>query len=172
MTDRTFFIDRTILFRIFGRDPLAVRKFEEMQETLATTADATTANVEATLAARDGTYVTLSANAELPNERVLAVGPGLQLDTSVEGKVTLRANVYSENGWPVELVAQGATSLVLPTLGILATTGGTETFANKTLNAPRLSGLVNAADDAAAAAAGVPVGGMYRTGSDLKVRVA
>lgn len=35
-----------------------------------------------------------------------------------------------------------------------------------------ISSLVNAVDDAAAAAAGVPVGGMYRDGSVLMVRVA
>lgn len=35
-----------------------------------------------------------------------------------------------------------------------------------------LAGIVNAADDAAAAAAGVPVGGFYRTGSALKIRAA
>ena len=33
------------------------------------------------------------------------------------------------------------------------------------------AGLVNAANDAAAAAAGVPVGGLYRNGSVLMVRV-
>lgn len=35
-----------------------------------------------------------------------------------------------------------------------------------------LAGLTDAADDAAASGAGVPVGGMYRTGSILKVRIA
>ena len=35
-----------------------------------------------------------------------------------------------------------------------------------------ISSLVNAINDAAAASAGVPVGGMYRNGSVLMVRVA
>lgn len=35
-----------------------------------------------------------------------------------------------------------------------------------------ISALVNAVNDAAAASAGVPVGGMYRNGSVLMVRVA
>jgi hypothetical protein len=34
-----------------------------------------------------------------------------------------------------------------------------------------LASLTDAADDAAAAIAGVPVGGMYRTTSTLKVRI-
>lgn len=172
MTDRTFFIDREILFRFFGGDRLAVTKFETLQEKVATTENASTAAVEATQAQRDATYVTLSANAELPNERVLAVGAGMSLDTGTAGQVILRANLYSDSGHSVQMNAVGPTVLQLPTAGILATIGGVETFTNKTLNAPRLSGLTDAADDAAAAAAGVPVGGVYRNGSVLRVRLA
>lgn len=40
------------------------------------------------------------------------------------------------------------------------------------LDAPKLSNILDAADDAAAAALSVPVGGIYRTGSILKIRVA
>ena len=40
------------------------------------------------------------------------------------------------------------------------------------LDGPSLSGIVDAADDAAAATAGVVVGGVYRTGSILKIRVS
>lgn len=40
------------------------------------------------------------------------------------------------------------------------------------LSAPKLSSILEAADDAAAAALSVPVGGIYRTGSVLKIRVA
>jgi hypothetical protein len=169
--DRTFFIPRVDLSRVFG-NPAVVRQFEELQQTVAKSEDASTATVEATTALRDATYVTLSANAELPNERVFAVGAGLSLYTGEAGRVTLRSNVFSDNGWPVEFVASGATSLGLPTVGILATRAGVETLSNKTLAEPKLSGLVDAADDAAAATAGVPVGGIYRTVSALKVRVS
>lgn len=41
-----------------------------------------------------------------------------------------------------------------------------------TLAAPAMTGLQDAADDAAAAAAGVAVGGVYRNGSALMIRVA
>lgn len=171
MTDRTFLIDRKDLLAAFG-DPRVVRQFETMQESVAVTTETTTANVAETQALRDATYVTLSANAELPNERVLAVGPGLSLDTSAAGIVRLDSNVYSDDGWPVQLRATGATVLQLPISGVLATRAGPETLSNKTLDAPKLSGLTNAADDAAASAAGVPVGGVYRNGSELRVRVA
>jgi hypothetical protein len=159
------------LSRVFG-DPRVVRQFETLQEQVATTSDTTTAAVAETGALKDAAFVTLSANAELPNERVLAVGAGMALDTATPGLVRLISNVFSDNGWPVELVASGATSLGLPTVGILATRAGAETLSNKTLAEPKLSGLVDAADDAAAATAGVPVGGIYRTGSALKVRVS
>ena len=59
-----------------------------------------------------------------------------------------------------------------PLTGILATVGNIETLTNKTLAAPKLSGLGDYADDAAAAGGGVPVGGVYRTGSALKIRVS
>lgn len=169
--DRTFFIDRTALFNVFG-DPRVVRQFETLQENVATNTDATTAAVDATQAQREATYVTLSANAELPNERVFAVGPGLSLDVTTPGQVKLESNVYSDDGWPVVLSVSGATALQLPTSGFVATRAGVETLSNKTLAAPSLLGLGDYVDDAAAAGGGVPVGGVYRTASALKVRVA
>lgn len=171
MIDRSFFLRRGDLSRVFGGNMALVAQFETLQENVATNTESSTAAIEATATQREATYVTLSANAELPNERVLGVGPGLALDVGTAGQVTLSSNVFSENGWPVQLVATGATTLQLPIAGIVATRSNTETFSNKTLAAPKLSGLTNAADDTAAAGAGVPVGGVYRDGSNLKVRV-
>lgn len=171
MTDRTFFLTRGELYNFLGSDVM-VRKFETLQENVAVTTEASTAAVADTEALKDATFVTLSANAELPNERVLAVGPGMQIDATQAGRAIIRSNVYSDNGWEVQLVASGATSLVLPIAGILATRAGEETLSNKTLAAPKVTGLVNAANDAAAATAGVPVNGLYLNGSVLQVRVA
>lgn len=39
-------------------------------------------------------------------------------------------------------------------------------------NPVKISSLTNAADDTAAASAGVPVNGLYRDGSTLKIRVS
>jgi hypothetical protein len=42
---------------------------------------------------------------------------------------------------------------------------------NFILDGPSLSNIVDAADDTAAATAGIAVGGVYRTGSTLKIRI-
>ena len=47
MIDRTFFLDRDELSRAFG-NPTIVRKFEEMQESVAASAQTSTAVIEAT----------------------------------------------------------------------------------------------------------------------------
>ena len=47
------------------------------------------------------------------------------------------------------------------------------TYVASTLTNPvKISSLTNAADDTAAASAGVPVNGLYRDGSTLKIRVS
>lgn len=49
---------------------------------------------------------------------------------------------------------------------------GTLAFSQHTFtDAPAIATITNAADDTAAAAAGVPIGGLYRTGSAMKIRV-
>ena len=54
----------------------------------------------------------------------------------------------------------------------LVSVSGTQTLTNKTLTTPLISGLADYADDAAAAGGSVPVGGLYRTASALKIRVS
>jgi len=170
VTDRTFFLGRDELFNVFG-NMRAVMQFETLQERVATSSEATEAIVADTQALRDATFITLSANSELSNERVLTLGPGLSFDLATPGQVRINTSVATEGGWPVQFSVTGATALGLPVSGFLATRSGQETLSNKTLAAPRLSGLVNAVDDTAAASAGVPVGGVYRNGSALQVRV-
>ena len=48
---------------------------------------------------------------------------------------------------------------------------GVSSATNKA-GAPMLGSLVNAASDAAASAAGVPVGGLYRNGNAVQIRLA
>lgn len=170
-------IDRQFLYRTFG-DDRAVKAFEQLQETVSTNDDALRANVAATGSLSEATFLTLSPNAELPNEYVLKLGPGLTFETG-EGEIVIRADglVQNRTDFEIAFVAAGESEVAVPLSGILATLANVETLENKTLAAPKLTAptladLVDAADDAAAAAGGVPVGGVYRDGSVLMVRVA
>lgn len=166
----TFLIKREDLVKAFG-DPRVVAQFEELQRTVAETSQSTGANVDATTALKDAAFLTLSPNEELPNEFVLQLGEGLAFDIE-DGVATLVVQAVIVGGYTVRMLAAGDTELILPVGGVLATRGGTETFSNKTIDAPVLSGLANAADDAAAATAGVPVGGVYHASGALRVRLA
>lgn len=122
MTPNNFSIPREILQKMLG-NPRAVASFERMGVVLAETADATTANVADTQALKDASFVTLSANSDLPNERVLQFGPGLRGDVTT-GTVTLRLDrniPQATGGFSVLFVAAGDTQLGLPPGGTLAT---------------------------------------------------
>jgi hypothetical protein len=166
-------IPREVLTVLF-KNPRWAKAFEQMQLKVVEADEALSVQVPATTALKDATYVTLSANAELPNERVLQFGEGIGFVLS-DGAITIaldRGGVKAVGGFDVRLVASGDTRVAVPLTGTMATRDNIETLTNKTLAAPKLSGLTNAADDTAAAGAGVPVGGVYRDGSTLKVRVA
>lgn len=167
-------LTRDLLSQLFNGNPRAVKAFEDQARTVAAVEAQTLTTVAATDALEDATVLTLSPNATLRNERVVARGHGIELvddGTNVTIRIKSDEAPIVEGGFDVILRAQGITDLLLPIEGTLATRAGTETFANKTLAAPKLSGLTNAANDAAAAGAGVPVGGVYRNGSALQVRV-
>lgn len=169
MADETFFIDRRELARVF--DQRAARQFEEMQQRLAETSERTTAGVEATDALSQASFVTLSPNAELENEFVLSVSGPLRIRTGPSGVNLTAAAPELQGDFEATFIVSGPTSLALPLMGTLATRQGAEMLENKTLAAPSVSGLVNAADDTAAGAAGVPVGGVYHDAGALRVRL-
>lgn len=169
--NRSYFIDRETLTKTFG-NPAMVAAFEDLQNTVARTESVATANVEATGKLSDAAFVTLSPNAELPNERVLALGEGLRFVLAPGGVTIVSDAPLVEGGYRVRMTVAGDSDLALPLTGILATRDNVETLTHKTLASPALAGIANYADDAAAASGGVPVGGVYRTGSALKMRVS
>jgi hypothetical protein len=131
------------------------------------------ANVAATERLDQATVITLSGNAAFANERILRTGRGITAQDS-GATLTLACNdtvPTVSGGFPLVLRVTADSDCTLPSKGQIATTGNVETLQRKTLDAPKLSGLGNYVDDTAAAAGGVPVGGVYRNGSVVMVRV-
>lgn len=166
-------LPRDLLAKALG-NPRLVTAFEQQSQAITETQQQAGETLAATSALQDATFVTLSPNDTLTGERVLKVGPGLKIAIT-DDAVTISVNdevPHILGGFAALMTAQGPTSLVLPLSGTLATRAGDETLSNKTLSSAAFTGLGDYADDTAAAAGGVPVGGVYRTASTLKVRVA
>lgn len=166
-------LPRDLLAKALG-NPRLVTAFEQQSQAITETQQQAGETLAATSALQDATFVTLSPNDTLTGERVLKVGPGLKIAIT-DDAVTISVNdevPHVRGGFAALMTAQGPTSLVLPLSGTLATRAGDETLSNKTLSSASFIGLGDYADDTAAAAGGVPVGGVYRTASALKVRVA
>lgn len=167
-------LPRDALFKALNGDKRLVAAFEQQAQVVQETQQQAGDTVAATSALQDATFITLSPNETLTGERVLKVGPGISIATT-DDAVTLSVSdevPHVSGGFAVQMIAQGRSTLILPLAGTLATRSGEETLNNKTLASPLLDGIGDYADDTAAAAGGVAVGGIYRTGSVLKVRVA
>jgi hypothetical protein len=167
-------ISRRDLAEAFPGRPRLVRQFELQSKQIDEATNGLQTTAQATQAIQDATVITLSSNATFTNERVLQIGQGLSA-VDDGNKLTIRTDQtvpLVNGGFTVNLVVSGTCVLVLPLSGTVATIANPETLTNKTLAAPKLSGLGDYADDSAAASGGVPVSGIYRTGSALKVRVS
>ncbi len=165
-------LPRDILARALGGDVRAVRAFEQEAATNAETADRVASSVDATDALVDATVLVLSPNAVFNNERVLKLGEGLSArDDGTNLTIYADDRVpHNIGGFRVIMVSTQDTQLQLPTRGLLATVDQPETLARKTLNAPMAINIGEYANDAAAAAGGVPVDGIYTTAGALKLR--
>jgi hypothetical protein len=167
-------INRNLLEQAFPGQPRLQREFEEQAKTVDATAATVASSVGATEALQDATVITLSANAAFTNERVLRLGHGLESvtdDSFVTISVDPTESPHVEGGFSVTFRSQGVTDIVLPTSGTLATRAGSEKLSNKTLETLIVL-ATDYANDAAAAAGGVPINGVYRTAGALKVRIS
>ena len=155
-------LTRADLQRVFGNDHKILLAFEQMQQAVATNTVSTATNVAATADLQDATVLTLSSNDALNNERILAVGDGLGLTDLGPGQqliLSLLNLIVLSGGFGLTFNVTSDTSLSLPASGrVMVNTD--------------FSSLSNFANDAAAASGGVPVGGLYRTGSSVSVRVS
>lgn len=138
----TTFLNRADIAKAVGNNPKIVQGFESAFTQIAKTQEATEANAGATSGLANATFVLLSSDDATPNQRILAVVAPLALDDGgPNGDITLSMSIV-----PL-------------------------TKASPEIDTPTFPGLVNAANDAAAAAAGVVLNGAYRNGSVLMVRV-
>lgn len=160
---------RSELARAFPDQPRLVAAFEEQFAVVKSVADSPVSLAEATTALADGTFIVLSANEALTSERILMPGNGVTLSAD-ESTVTISVEApVLEGGHPATFNVFGSTVLSLPLAGFLATRAGIETLSNKTLSAAKY-GDGTFANDAAAAAGGVPLSGIYFNGTALTVR--
>ena len=151
---------RHLLAKHFPGDERTVAAFEELNNIVLDSQSSLAANVEATSALQDATVLTLSANETLTNERILKLASGLEaVDDGQFLTIQLKDVARTEN-FGVTLIAQGDSQLAVPLVGTVLVKEhiGAQVFGNY-------------ANDAAAAAAGVPIDGLYRNGSVLMVRV-
>ncbi|QVJ07699.1 hypothetical protein L7H23_01230 [Sphingopyxis sp. BSN-002] len=166
-------LDRRLLGEVFN-NPRMIRAMEAQAQAVDVATEGLSTQAEATEAIQDASVIVLASNAAFSNERILELGQGLSgVDEDGKLKLSTSSKVPIVNGdFTLLLTLAGDTTVAIPLGGILATVANVETFSNKTLAAPKIDGLGNYADDTAAAAGGVPVKGIYRTGSILKTRVA
>lgn len=167
-------LDRRMLAQVFPDNPRLVQAFEAQSKAVDDTTAGLTTQAQATEKLQDAAVIVLAGNQAFTNERVLQLGQGLtgEDDGSVL-KLRTSSKVPLVNGdFTLFITLAGNSSVAIPLNGILATLANVEILSNKTLAAPKIDGLGDYADDTAAAAGGVPVKGIYRTGNALKVRLA
>lgn len=166
-------ITRDRLGKVFN-DVRLVRAFERQAQVVDENSDGLATTAVATEAMNEATVIVLSPNAAFNNERVLVLGEGLSgNDNGSELVVSISDSIpVISGGFKLFLAVAGDSSVALPLTGTLATIQNPETLQRKTLDKPRVTVWGDFADDAAAATGGCPVGGVYRTGSNLKVRVS
>ena len=170
--DKSSLIPRDLLGKYFGEDPRLIAAFEDQALAVAETVEIVDGTVGATNRLQDATVVTLSANEVFNNEFLLTPGDGTQLAVTA-GKVAINVDQtvarVAQNS--ARFVPPAHVTLFLPATGTLVSDTAPAILYEKTLNKPSMSGLVNANGDTSAAAAGVPIGGVYRDNTTLKIRV-
>lgn len=155
---------RVILDAAFNGDTRMINAFEELLDQLQTALD-TVESAGATVVGIAGAeFVLAAASSDLAASLVLQAGRGVSV-TPEAGAIVVSHPVAVEGG-DATFILTGDTNLILPEIGTVATTADIPAFFSS------LAGSTSYADDAAAAAGGVPVGGTYRNGSVVQIRIA
>lgn len=156
MTGAPVTLNRRDLSTLFPGNTKAQMAFEQLFSRTASNTAAVTAGVDATTALTDATVLTLSPNEALSNERILAVDPAsLSITDNGPGNTLVLALLYAiatTSGYRLTLNLDADTNVKLPVAGVIPS-----------------SAVGPYANDAAADAAGVEIGEIYKgpTGSVL-----
>lgn len=167
-------LNRKLLAEMYPGNPRIVMAMEAQAKAVDDATDGLSTQAEATDLMQDASVIVLASNQAFTGERELELGQGLSgEDTGSKLLLQTSSKVPLVSGdFTLIFTLAGNTTVAVPLTGILATVGNVETLTNKTLSAPKLSGLGNYADDAAAATGGVPIGGIYHSSGALRVRLA
>lgn len=167
------YIPRELVSIICNGNPRAIDAFETQVRAIKDTSKAVEQGTAETARMKDAAVLLLSTNAEFENERIVTAGDGISLsDENGRFTIATQNTPNVSGGFSCNLIVSSDTNVALPVTGRLATVSNSETLSNKTISAPLLSDIGDYADDTAAASGGVPVGGVYRDGNKLRVRVA
>lgn len=164
---------RLMLQRWFKGDERMIRAMEDQQKQVVESASGLQTTAQTTDKLEQASVIVLAGNQAFTNERVLDLGRGLSGDDR-DGVLTIQTSdivPLVTGGFSVALVAVGNSQVRLPLTGTLATVGNPETLERKTLDAPILINIGNYASDVAAAAGGVPLGGVYHNAGALRMRL-
>lgn len=154
-------LSRRLLAKVFPGEPRLVEEFRTLSDTVDEASTTASDTAQATSALQDATVLTLSANDTLTNERILKLAPGLKAtDDGTYLTVRLDSSV-------ARVKENTVTFLPLDDASLFVEDHGTIMVRQRPIIDP-----VSAADDTAAATAGVPVGGLYHTSGTVKVRLA
>ena len=161
---QTHVIPRDLLAKYFHEDPRLMAAFENQALAVMESQDGL---VAATGSIASASVVTLSPNDDFDNEFVLGNGSGT---TVVPGtgtvKIDVDKTVARATNFGVQFQPPGDVALGLPAQGTLLSDASPAS-----LTKPKMTGLVNAATDSAAASAGVLVGGIYHNAGALRIRL-
>jgi hypothetical protein len=152
-------IPRYLLEKHFGGDKRMIAQFEEMNNAVVDTQGQTVSNVAATEILQDATVIVLSSNGAFTNERILKLDDGLTATEDGTYVTVSLDSVARTQGYGVTFIAQGDSQIFVPLLGTMLTL---EHAGDK---------LGNYADDTAAAAGNVPIGGLYHNAGAVRVRL-
>lgn len=152
MTDTT--VTRADLAMVFGNNTKVIRAIEDLFAQTAYNTGALASNADSTTELQDATVITLSPNATLTNERILALADGLTVTDNGPGSTLVLALAYLivlNGGYACTFNLGADTNLNLPISGTVPS-----------------SAIGPYADDTAAATAGVALGEWYaKTGGAL-----